>query len=116
MSKRTPHSRDKVKTHRDISPVCLRLVRLFQSVGYGRIENLKVRDGEPVEGPVTIVQSIRTDKGDHSDRKDTEGSTLKKQHVVFFRELARLGTGTVRRIDVQDGLPLRMEVEKKVEL
>ena len=116
MPKRTRQCRYKVETNQALSPGCLRLLRLFQSVEYGRVENLSIRDGEPVEGPVTIIRSIRTDKDGTDQRKAAQGFSLKKQHVVFFRELAKVGTGVVRRIDVQNGLPLRMEVEETVDL
>jgi len=115
---RLHEAKHEATTNRELSPACARLLELCRYVNYGRIEGLRVLGGEPVlDGPVRVVRSIRTDtEATCGCRTNSDDFTLKKQHIAFFAALAQIRDGTVKVIEVQDGLPLRMEVEETVEV
>src|SRR5688572_3476841 len=95
---------------RSLSPGARRLVQLMQTVNYGRIERLQIRDGEPVFEPAPLV--IREIKfgGDNGPRPEVERDDfmLKSRVRELFDRLAQLGTGTVPSLVVKAGLPFQM--------
>lgn len=97
-----------------LSPREARLVKIMTHLGYGRIENLLVREGEPLFDPPPRV--IREQKfGDRgSDRPDLEGSdfALKSEVVDLLRTLRSMGNGAVDCLEVRHGLPFRMSKEE----
>jgi hypothetical protein len=87
-----------------------RLVELMQSINFGRIENLIVRNGNPVlDPPPSLVREVKFG-GDNGPRPelDTGNFLLKEQVVELLQHLDRLGTGTVAVLEVKHGLPFRM--------
>ena len=97
-----------------LSPGCKRLVELMQRVNFGRIEGIAVRDGEPVfDPPPRVVRKLKIG-GDNGSRQEM-GSTdfaLRREVAELIEHLGRLGTGTVRCIEVKYGLPFLIEVEE----
>jgi hypothetical protein len=89
-----------------------RLVELMQQLNFGRIENLSVRDGQPLlEPPPRVVREIKIG-GDNGPRPEAlrDDFPLKAQHSELFACLADLGEGTVVLLEVKHGLPFRLLV------
>ncbi len=93
-----------------------RLLELMQSINFGRIENLIVRGGEPsLVPPPRVVREVKFG-GDNGPRPElaTDDFRLKAQVVDLFRELDRLGSGTVEALEVKHGLPFRLLVAEAI--
>ena len=90
-----------------------RLVELMQRLNFGRIEDLIVRDGEPVFDPAPkVIQKVKIG-GENGPRPELscEDFLLKKQTVQLLEAISDLGEGTVLIIDVKHGLPFAVEIE-----
>ncbi len=97
----------------DVGPSCRRLLEMMQEVNHARIEGLHVRDGRPVLTPAPkVIRKVRM-RGEHGPRPEAmkDDFILKEAQVNFFKHLRRIRNGVVRSVEVQDGLPLSMEVE-----
>lgn len=100
----------------ELSHAGKRLVRLMQDIYFGYIEGLHVRNGEPVFIPLPrIVREIKLG-GENGPRHEpkTGDFVLKAQVAALFEHFARLGNGTVDRIEIKHGIPFRMNVEEKL--
>lgn len=90
-----------------------RLLVIMQQLNFGRIEDLEIRDGDPVFSPAPrMVQDIKLG-GENGPRPEL-GHTdfvLKNQVSEFFDHLSRLRDGTVESIEVKHGLPFRLVIE-----
>jgi len=98
---------------RQLSAPCQRLVRIFQSINFGRIEDLEVRSGEPVFNPaprVLITVELSSDEGARAEY-DLGDFALPKETVRLMDHLSELGHGTVAIIEVRAGLPRRLVIE-----
>ena len=93
-----------------------RLLVLLQRLNFGRIEELAVRDGEPVfDPPPRLIRKIKIG-GENGPRPEavTADFELRTEVRELFEHLSRLGTGIVRCIEVKNGLPFMAEVEEEV--
>jgi len=99
----------------DLSPSRRRFLESIQYLNNGRIEGLKVRDGEPIiHPPPRMVRKLKLKRGaNNGPRAKTcsADSALKKQVRELFDQFDRVGTGVFLWIEVQDGLPLTAELE-----
>ena len=89
------------------------LLRLMQSLNYGRIEGLPVGRGEPVlDPPPRIVREIKFG-GENGPRLEAGYAdfALKAQVRDFFTQLSQMQSATVLTLEVKHGLPFRMTVE-----
>lgn len=105
---------DKTLTVDGLSAANKALVTLMQKIHFGRIKELRVRHGEPVmEPPPRVVREIRFGIENGPKRRVKRNAfTLKAQVCDLLAQLEALGEGTVKCIDIQDGLPFRMIVEE----
>lgn len=89
-----------------------RLIELMQELGFGRIEALPVRAGDPVlDPPPTIVREVKFGGQNAARDERTLGDfTLKAQVVELFDELDRLGDGVIDVLTIKHGLPFNMHV------
>lgn len=90
-----------------------RLVELMQRLNFGRIEDLIVRDGEPVFDPAPkVIQKVKIG-GENGPRPELscEDFLLKKQMIELVEAISDLGEGRVLTIDVKHGLPFAVEIE-----
>lgn len=89
-----------------------RLIESMQELGFGRVERLPVRAGEPVlDPPPTIVREVKfgSENGPRHERSLPD-FTLKTQIIELFDELDRLGDGVIEVLTVKHGLPFNMHV------
>ena len=96
-----------------VSPSRARLIESMQKLGYGTIECLIVRDGEPVlDPPPSLTRDVKFGVESGPGREsDLDDFALKGQVCDLLDHLDSLGNATIRRLEVQDGLPFRMQVE-----
>lgn len=92
-----------------------RLVEAMQRIAFGRIEQLHVRNGDPVfEPPPRIVQEIKIGAdGEPEPGSLTSDFALKKHVVELFQHLAQVRNGKIEAIEVKHGLPFRIILERK---
>jgi hypothetical protein len=88
------------------------LLRLLRSIAFGRIENLRVRGGEPIVDSdtrwvrVVKLNAVRQDEGSGS----TDEYIIKAHVAALFREFELLQDGLILRVEVRHGLPVLAEV------
>jgi hypothetical protein len=90
-----------------------KLVQSMQALSFGLIENLEIRQGEPVFNPSPrMVRDIKLG-GDNSPRQKHQGSDflLKHQIVELCSLLDAIANSTIC-IEVKHGLPFRVLVEQ----
>ena len=90
-----------------------RLVELMQDVNFGRIENLVVKDGQPVLSSPRVVREVKF--GSENGRRpeaSIEDFALKEEVVDLFNHMDELQDGVIGVLEVKHGLPFRMAVEK----
>jgi hypothetical protein len=93
-----------------------RLVEMMQKLGFGRIERLFIRNGEPVFKPLPRVVRVVKFGGENGPRRELRSRNFKlKGHVVeLISEFGRLEDGTEVSIEVKHGLPFRMTLKEQV--
>lgn len=100
------------RTKQSLSPARRRLVELMQELNFGRIERLRVHDGEPVLEPApNILRDVvfgKTNAPNPARAKDD--FALKEQVTQLFDLFDRERSVTVESLVVQNGLPVRMTV------
>lgn len=98
----------------DLSPARRRLVDNIRRIGFGHIDRLRVRNGNPVwDSPPDIYSNHKYGCSDRPlpIHKQKAGE-LMKQFVDLFAEFDERKDFTITRLVIQDGLPLRREVKE----
>jgi hypothetical protein len=93
------------------------LVRLCQSINYGEIRDLQVRDGEPLlSHPDTIVCRDVKLHPTNTEREELslEDFVLPAEWGALISQLAELHEGLISSIEVRAGIPRRIRVEKPI--
>jgi len=95
-----------------LSPARRQLLLRLQSINFGRLENLRLQDGEPLLETATTVREIKFG-GDNAPRPETDlmDFQLKAQIIELFSHFDRIRDGVVRLLEVKHGLPFKMNVE-----
>ena len=98
----------------DLTPNERRLVRLMQRTNFGRAKNLVVREGQPTFDPAPRIQRDHKFGGQNGARAEVslDDYALKKEVVELFRQLRKLGKGTIVNLEVRAGLPFLMTDEE----
>ncbi len=102
-------------TKSSLSSPRAQLIERMQRLGYGTIEGLVIRKGEPVLRPSPrIVRDVKFG-AENGPRPEShlEDFVLKGQVKDFLAHLDDLSNTTIRRLEVKHGLPFRMEVEEE---
>ena len=95
---------------RELSPDRKRLVEEMQALGYGRLHNREVRNGEPVYDPPptrTRVLLLGGRGQDVSAACQTD-FVLKKAHRELFALFDREQMLLIEELVVENGLPIRV--------
>jgi hypothetical protein len=94
-----------------LSPARRRLVSLIRDVHFGRIEELQVRQGQPLfSPPPRVIRTVKVAGSKATKPSQRDDAELKRESLDVLRELEALGDGVVRRIEVAHGVPLFMEI------
>lgn len=89
------------------------LVRLFQTVNFGRIEDLEIRRTEPAFNPAPLVLldlKLDTEEGPRPER-DLTDFVLRDEVRRLMARLDEIENGCIQRIEVRAGIPRRLIVE-----
>jgi hypothetical protein len=90
------------------------LVRLFQSLNFGQIQDIAIRAGEPIFDPAAaVLVDVRLDV-DEGPRPETDLTDFVLQDEVrrLMARLDGLQNGTIERIEVRAGIPRRVIFER----
>jgi len=100
-----------------LSPDRQRLVELMQNINFGRIENLVVRDGEPVlnDPAPRVILEVKF-AGENGARPEAAMSdfTLKAQVVALLAHFDRIRNARIETLAIKHGLPFGMHVEANI--
>lgn len=98
---------------RDLSAQQRSLVDLMREHQFGRIENMSVREGQPVlDRDLRVVRTTRLGgEGTRTNVPCKSEFELKRAVCDLFDELARLDNGTVVRLEFKRGLPCVLETD-----
>ena len=105
-----------VQRFSDLSAPRQALVRLCQSIDYGQIIDLHVRDREPVFSPApTVLLDVKLDSdcGQRPESELADFNLCDEVHRLLLR-IDEMGTGRVQRIEVRAGIPRRVLIEAKL--
>ena len=93
-----------------------RLVEMMTRLDFGRIEQLRCRNGEPAYSPPPrILRSVKLGSAARPrPEADQTDFRLKAEVVQLFEQLAQLGDGTVELLEVSSGLPTRIVIAQPV--
>lgn len=99
-----------------LSPARKKLVQQVHSLQFGRIENLRVLNGEPLlDPPPDFVREVKLGRESWPPvQPRTSDYALKSAVEDLFRELDRIGTGVVDCIEVRHGLPVRVVTKDRI--
>jgi hypothetical protein len=97
------------RTKCKLSPPRQRLLHLLQRIYFGRVDGLRVADGEPqFDPPPKVTREIKFGGANAPRAELPEDFALKRQHLELFERLDRIGNGVIESLSVQHGLPFRM--------
>lgn len=101
-----------LRTTRDLTADQLRLVLIMRDYQFGRVENMSVREGQPVlDHDVKIVRVARlTGDAGTTDSIGAGEFELKRAVRDLFAELTQLQNGKVIRLEFKHGLPFLLEL------
>lgn len=100
----------KRKSRSALTPARQRLVELVRTIHFGRIENLMVRDGQPLfDSGETVVKEVKFG-GENTPRTGHATAPLTDRTVEMFRYFDSLGDCHVRFLEVKHGRPFKMNV------
>ena len=99
-----------------LSPQRQALVRLFQSIEFGHVLDLQVRDREPVfNPPPRLLLEIKLDTSRKSRPElETADFELCDEVRSLLDRVDQMETGFVQRIEVRAGIPRRVLIEAKL--
>ena len=99
------------RTTRDLTAAQRSVLKIMRENQFGRLENVPVQGGQPVlDRGVKVVRVARL--GGESVGMTvpcTDEFELKRAVCDLFDELARLGNGTVVKLEFKHGLPFSLE-------
>jgi len=99
----------------DLSPARQALVRLCQAVNHGKIEDLDVRQSEPVFDPFPVtLKDVKLDKIEEPRPELALADFVLTSEVSRMLDLLdEMKCGAIRLIEVRDGIPRRMLLESQ---
>ena len=100
----------------DLSAPRQALVRLCQSVDYGQITGLHIRDREPVFSPPPVVLlDVKLD-ADCGPRQESQldDFALREEVCRLLQRIDRIENGRLDRIEVRAGIPRRVLIEARL--
>ncbi|NQT35251.1 hypothetical protein HQ587_08680 [bacterium] len=93
-----------------------RLLDLMRDMGYGRIENLTIRAGEPVfDESLRLVREKLLGRKAKGRASPPQGDfELKAQQIEVFECFDQMQNGYIPVLKVQDGLPFQLQLEERI--
>jgi hypothetical protein len=102
------------KSTRDLLDSEREFISAMQQLGFGRVELLEIRGGELLLDPwPEMIRSVKLGTEERAVKTASADFELKRPVVEFFEYIRSVDAGRIRRLEIQHGLPLRMEVEHR---
>lgn len=100
----------------ELSPNDARLVELMESIQYGSIRKLRIRNGEAdLDSKYKVSWTVKIRGCDPTESKAVPTDFAVRSDVVkLLIRLRQIGNGTIKKLTVQAGLPVRFEMCKTV--
>jgi len=98
-----------------LSPARQALVRALQTVNFGELQNIQVRNGEPMFGDAAVtVFDTKSDK-DEGPRAEIglPDFLLNAEASHLIARLDEFKNGTIQRLEVRAGIPRRLVFETR---
>ena len=98
-----------------LSPARQALVRALQTVNFGELQNIQVRNGEPMFGDAAVtVFDTKLDK-DEGPRAEIglPDFLLNAEASHLIARLDEFKNGTIQRLEVRAGIPRRLVFETR---
>jgi hypothetical protein len=91
------------------------LVRLCQFVNYGSIEDVAIREAEPLSDPVpVIVRNLKLGVDEPPRPELTLADFALNDRIIrMLTTLDAIQSGTIRKMEVTAGIPQRISVESQ---
>jgi hypothetical protein len=103
-------------TKRSLTAAQRALIDTFQWLNFGRIENLVIRNGDPVLDPrPRIVRAVKI-HGANGPRREArlDDFIVKAELAEFFEHLTRIGSGVIELVEVRHGLPCHFMIQEEM--
>lgn len=93
----------------DLSSCRAGLVKLMQSINFGRIERLPINNGQPILNPRPPVVREHLFGGENGPRPESAAADflLKRKVLDLFAMFDKLKNGTIDVLEIKHGLPFR---------
>lgn len=104
-------------TFRQLSQGDRSLLSLMQSVYYGRLENLAIRNGHAVvtkESRKIRSHKIGAAKHSHDAGQTGADFLLNEKQQEFLTAVSGIADGIINEIQIQAGLPVSLETEEVI--
>ena len=100
----------------DLSPGRQALVRLCETINYGSIENLEVRNCEPTFDPAPVMlRDLKLDSDEGPRPELALADFIVSSEILrLMRHLDEMKIGTIRRVEVRGGIPRRILLESQM--
>ena len=95
------------------SPAVQHLLNKMRKVGWGRIEELEVRGGEPVNGSQKLFRKDKSLCRKYTSSPYRPNEVLKPHVHSLVEEFKEMQDGIIPLIRIQDGLPLLVELDEE---
>ncbi|MFO0903711.1 MAG: hypothetical protein U0939_11965 [Pirellulales bacterium] len=97
---------------KNLTPAKRWLVHRMHQTYFGTMQNLLVRDGEPViEPPPRTKQAYKLGGKRNPPKVVAQEFALKQQHVELFELMESKRNGVIAKLTIQEGLPFLVEWE-----
>jgi hypothetical protein len=87
-------------------------VELMQSIGFGCIQDLTIRNAEPdFEQPYHVRRKLKmaAARDGPCPKTGSKDFVLRRKIVELFEQFRKMGHGTVSTLEIQHGLPFVIE-------
>ena len=100
------------KTFDTLSPAQQRITNRMREMGFGKIRNLSIINGEPILKGATITTRRKLTKPEAMFKFKSD-SELSTEHFELFRTINEIQNGIIACLEVQHGLPCHLEIDDK---
>jgi hypothetical protein len=97
-----------------LTPPRQALIRICQTINFGSIENLEIRDSEPTfDPPPVMLRDLKLDSDDGPRPELALADFIVGNEIVrLMGHLDEMKLGNIRRVEVRGGLPRRIVLEQ----
>ncbi len=103
----------------DLPGEAQRLLEIMRRIGFGRLENIHLKNGHPIATPESrAVRSMMFDKKtfEHTGKRADGDYILNDRQLTFIQAIQNVANGSIVSVSVSEGLPVRMEITENISL